>query len=591
MRNVICLALLVPILVLAAGRTQPVTALVPESGVMNTAPAATPADQGRVTIPPKALVGTLDTIGGTTYDWWTNGPGLRMITNSPEFGVHALWMNSAATSGTTFDDRNMRYNYYDYSNHAWNWIDPEYMQSGVNVFPTRSGYGNIGADPTSGAAIVGCHYSGTGGVTPKVAKDADHGTGIFDYADGEPVLGICQWAPIAVGQDGQINIFPITAAYALSYSHIAAGNWPTFAAPITPFDPSPGFPTHNIAASKVSSKVALAWDISVAVGGGVVYGYVDFSTDGGATWDGPTELDPPAVFGGDTLTTYDITSMSPWYDGQDKFHLVVNLQPCLNDTEQIIPAEIWHYCPDNDPQWNRIHTAGCDPANLQAAVGYNASYACRPSMGQDNDGNLFVVWEQFDSANVEPGPPTRLRADIFASGSTDNGITWTPAVKLTDAGTSSMRFPSVIDLAVEGNPDPDTIFIIYEVDQIAGFFVQSEGAATNNTVVVQKVPVDLVIVPGVAEQRGATPVRLDAVAKPNPFGARTRISYAVPRAGDVSLVVYDAVGRPVRTLVSGRHEAGRYSATWDAGHAAAGVYFYTLTNGKTSVTRKLILAD
>jgi len=58
----------------------------------------------------------------------------------------------------------------------------------------------------------------------------------------------------------------------------------------------------------------------------------------------------------------------------------------------------------------------------------------------------------------------------------------------------------------------------------------------------------------------------------------------------VSLVVYDAAGRPVQTLASGRREAGRYSATWDASDAAAGVYFYTLTSGETSATRKLILA-
>jgi hypothetical protein len=587
MRNVLCLALLVPILALAAGNTQPVTALALESGVMNSAPAVAPVDQGRATIPPKALVGTIDTIGGTYYDWWTNGPGLRMIKNSPGLGVHALWMWSADSVSPSWPNRNMRYNYYDDSLHVWNWIDTDYMQSGVNVFVHRAGYGNIDADPTSGAAIVGCHYAGTGGVTPKVAKDAAPGAGIFDYADGEPVLGICQWPPISVGQDGTIHIFPITAGYQMTYSRIAAGNWPTFDPPIN-VDPSPGFPTHNIAASKVSSKVSLVWEISTNVPEDA---YQNHSTDGGLTWDTPSSLVPPVAYGNgsDTVTSFHITSLCPWYDAQDKFHVVANLMPVINDTGMVIPSQIWHYSPDNIPQWNRIHIAGCDPANYQASVGYNATYACRPSIGQDNDGHLFVAWEQFDSSNVEPGPPTRLRADIFASGSNDNGITWTPAVKLTEAGTHSMRFPSIIDLAVEGNPDPDTIFIIYEDDSIAGFFVQTEGAATRNAVVVQKITATDI---GLAEPGpGATPVRTELSATPNPFGSRTRISYAVPRAGDVSLVVYDAVGRPVQTLASGRREAGRYSATWDAHNAAAGVYFYTLTSGKTSVTRKLILAD
>ena len=593
MRNVLGLVLLVPILALAAGTTQPVTALAPENGTMNVAPLSTPApaDQGQPNIPPRALVGSLDTIGGTTYDWMANGPRMRMIVNSPEYGVHALWMYSTATTGTDFPDRNMRYNFYDISAHAWNWLDVDHMQSGVNVFGKRAGYGNIDADPTTGNAVVGGHVAVGGGadITPSVARDAAPGAGIFEYCDSTE-LGICQWPRTSVGQDGQIDIFPITAAYALSYSHIAAGNWPTFSTPVTGIVPSPGFPTHNIASSKVSSKVSLVWEISTDIPEDA---YQSHSTDGGITWDSPWTLDPPVAFGNgsDSLTSFHITSLFPWYDAQDKFHIVCNLIPQVNDTAYIIPSQIWHYCPDNSEPWSRIHIGGCAPENLQAAVGYNASYACRPNIGQDNDGSLFVVWEQFDSANVEPGPPERLRADIWASRSTDNGVTWGDGLKLTDAGTHSMRFPSVIDVAVDGGSDPDTMYVLYEDDSISGFFVQTEGPATPNPVLVQKVSIDLLPVnQGVAEH-SAVPVRLTTAAEPNPFGGRTHISYMLPQSGDVSLVVYDAVGRPVQTLASGRRQAGRYTATWDAHDVADGVYFYTLTSGQASITRKLILAD
>jgi hypothetical protein len=135
---------------------------------MNVAPSPVPAtaDQGQPNIPSRALVGTLDTIGGTTYDWWTNGPRLRAIVNSPTYGVHALWMYSTATTGTDFPDRNMRYNFFDAASHTWNWVDADYMQSGVNVFDKRAGYGSIDAEPATGNAIVGCHVTGTGGVVP-----------------------------------------------------------------------------------------------------------------------------------------------------------------------------------------------------------------------------------------------------------------------------------------------------------------------------------------------------------------------------------------------------------------------------------------
>ena len=167
---------------------------------------------------------------------------------------------------------------------------------------------------------------------------------------------------------------------------------------------------------------------------------------------------------------------------------MASVLPCVNDTNWINPCEIWHYCPDNTPHWNRIHIAGCDPDNMQAPVGYNAIYASRPSIGQDDYGDLFVTWEQFDSANVET-TTSRLRADIWAAGSTDGGITWSTGRKLTTPGTASCRFPSICDLLWPG----DSLAVLYEVDLCAGFFVQYEGPGTYNPIVVQKVPADSII--------------------------------------------------------------------------------------------------
>jgi hypothetical protein len=597
MRNILCLVVLVPVLALAAGNIKPLTAIVLEGGAVvsgtEAPPAVSPVAQGGPYIPPKALVGTIDTIGGTTYDYWTNDPILRMIVNSPGYGVHATWMYYPDTDTAGYPRRNMRYNFYDYTVHAWNWLGPDYMvDDGVNVFPGKAGYSNIQADPATGVAIVGCHGNGSGGIVPRVAKDVAPGAGIFAYADGEAVLGVCQWPPIAVGQDGQINIFPITAAYALSYSRIKADSWPTFSTPMTGIVPSPGAPTHNIAASKVSSKVSLVWETPEGVPPAA---YQMHSTDGGTNWDIPSLLEPPVAYGGDTVTAYHWNSLFPWYDRQDRFHLVANLMPWWDTIPPgyglYFPSQIWHYCPANDPAWSRIAVAYVDPSNFLYAPGINATLACRPSIGEDDDGNLFVSWEQFDTLNYEP-VTSRLRADIWAARSTDNGVSWGSGLKLTDAGSASMRFPSVIDLAVEGDPS-DTMFVIYEVDSMAGFMVQGEGLITPNPVVVQKVAIDLLPVPppAVAEQPGFTPVRLEAAAKPNPFGGRAQISYVLPQSGNVSLVVYDAAGRPVQTLAAGRLAAGRYTATWDAKNAAAGVYFYTLTSGKTSITRKLVLAN
>jgi TolA-binding protein len=60
---------------------------------------------------------------------------------------------------------------------------------------------------------------------------------------------------------------------------------------------------------------------------------------------------------------------------------------------------------------------------------------------------------------------------------------------------------------------------------------------------------------------------------PNPFNPVARIQFALPRAGVVSLVVYDVLGREVARLVEGYCDAGDHSVVWDAKSNASGTYY------------------
>ncbi|HUV29755.1 MAG TPA: T9SS type A sorting domain-containing protein [Acidobacteriota bacterium] len=75
---------------------------------------------------------------------------------------------------------------------------------------------------------------------------------------------------------------------------------------------------------------------------------------------------------------------------------------------------------------------------------------------------------------------------------------------------------------------------------------------------------------------------------PNPFNPMTVLEYALPVASDWHLVVYNILGQQVENW-SGRDEAGYYQIEWDAGRYASGVYFYRLTAGGFSATRKMVL--
>ena len=76
---------------------------------------------------------------------------------------------------------------------------------------------------------------------------------------------------------------------------------------------------------------------------------------------------------------------------------------------------------------------------------------------------------------------------------------------------------------------------------------------------------------------------------PNPFNPQTHIRFNLPEAGVVTLTVYDAVGREVATLVNGSLDAGEHSVDFKADHLPSALYFYKLTAGSFTQTKKMIL--
>lgn len=76
---------------------------------------------------------------------------------------------------------------------------------------------------------------------------------------------------------------------------------------------------------------------------------------------------------------------------------------------------------------------------------------------------------------------------------------------------------------------------------------------------------------------------------PNPFNAKTKISYSIPQSGIVVLKIYNMLGREIHTLVNEFQPEGKYSFDFDARELSSGVYFYQLKVGnRFSETRKML---
>ncbi len=76
---------------------------------------------------------------------------------------------------------------------------------------------------------------------------------------------------------------------------------------------------------------------------------------------------------------------------------------------------------------------------------------------------------------------------------------------------------------------------------------------------------------------------------PNPFNPTTKINFAIPKQGLVTMKIYDVLGREVRTLVNEVKQAGNYTVDFNASEFASGVYFYKLTSGDFSDIKRMIL--
>lgn len=171
-----------------------------------------------------------------------------------------------------------------------------------------------------------------------------------------------------------------------------------------------------------------------------------------------------------------------------------------------------------------------------------------------------------------------------------------------DLGTTQLRLqgaaPWRLDIA------PSTLDGRIDLSEVGGSHLGSVDVRTGGTIVIPQPADGSSLARVVLHRSAAAEPQPTAFALgqnyPNPFAAgsasasATVIGYDVADAATVELVVYDMLGRAVRTLVSGIVPAGRHTALWngldDAGRAVpAGTYIYELRAGDIRLVRHLTI--
>jgi len=314
---------------------------------------------------------------------------------------------------------------------------------------------------------------------------------------------------------------------------------------------------NGIVFSKITPNFGIAQSDPPA-GAGQPY-YVSRTTDGGNTW---TVTNPPGVSGAASA--------------QNSVFVVSNMVYGFgsNATAQIIMTT------DGGTTWNArsLGVAGAFTSGAafkdDGIIGLGATNTSLPNISRTT--NAGATWTSINTGTgvagycnlkwIEGTNTAYLSGNAGASGvvkkSTNGGLNWTIMSTSGLTGITHMEFKRV----------GTTVY---------GFAATANGAILKVTDVVTEVNSVNILVPDQynLEQN-----------YPNPFNPTTTINFSIPTSSRVTLKVYDALGKEVTTLVDEFKNAGNYSADFTAtSNLTSGIYFYTITAGNFTDTKKLML--
>lgn len=147
--------------------------------------------------------------------------------------------------------------------------------------------------------------------------------------------------------------------------------------------------------------------------------------------------------------------------------------------------------------------------------------------------------------------------------STDNGQTWT-----------SLTLPS-------GLFNFTHMDLVYVSGTVYAYAVAADGSVIKLTDVIVDVKNPTANVPGEYKLMQNYP---------NPFNPITTINYSIPVGGKVQIKVFDLLGKEVAVVKDAIEPAGEHSVSFDASNLASGVYYYVMTSGNFTDTKKMVVA-
>jgi hypothetical protein len=261
-----------------------------------------------------------------------------------------------------------------------------------------------------------------------------------------------------------------------------------------------------------------------------------------------------------------------------------------NDTSGVF---IW-YDSTNDNTANikiyRVGNAGYNLSTILEATPPSRPMGLKLSLSECIDSRVYPVltWNH----NMEPDMlqnlqvPVSKRYKIYRA---TNNYDCVPTIytEIADVYIDKDVTPTYTDLTTYGNCVPAQVdnyrirYKIKAVDNTTWASVYSDFVATSTA--------------ALKKSGGMIPLKDKPITfnllqnYPNPFNPVTKINFALPRQGFVTLKIYDITGREIQTLVNEFKPSGYFSIDFDGSTLSSGVYFYKIQSGDFVSVRRMVL--
>lgn len=240
-------------------------------------------------------------------------------------------------------------------------------------------------------------------------------------------------------------------------------------------------------------------------------------------------------------------------------------------------------------------SGGDVPANLTSVARLgNTSLLHMPSSGMGSDGTLYCTFSMpmegvLDINNLN-------YRDIIVVYSEDNGATWSTPQNLTQRPLMEDEFGCI---AKEVN---DFVHLVFQSDLIPGTNLQNNSPnfdnhpvpENGNDIMYAAIPVELIKsgklgTVGTIEVQNSAEVFLVSQNQPNPFTGTTTILTFLDNNSDVNVSVVNAMGQVVINNQYSNLKKGNNEFVIDGSNLPSGMYYYTVTAGKNTITKRMII--